>query len=360
MPIKTDPRHIGRAWITPAEPVVAGAFGTWTITYEVGAYGYDERARLKIASRFASDWGKPQFTDPRAAEYCTVRLESKCAPSVPALAFEPRGQVRPWFKCLVVSVADGSLYPGDRVHVTIGDTSAGGPGSRAQTFRERGCEWRLFVDPFGTELYSVLEPSPVMDVVGGTLHRLVALAPTTVRPGEPFEALVKAEDVWGNPCERFTGEVALAAEGATVAGLPRSVRFASGEVAVARLTGLSVADAGGEARIVATCAGPKGPVLAAAPERGHPVSSDDGRGGHRAVSNLIRALPAGEAKTWWGDLHGQTRATVGTGTIEEYFAFGRDVALLDTMCHQANDFQVTDDEWQRLRKWIDRFHEDGR
>ena len=76
------------------------------------------------------------------------------------------------------------------------------------------------------------------------------------------------------------------------------------------------------------------------------------------MSNVVHALGAGESKTWWGDLHGQTRATV--GTIEEYFAFGRDVALLDIMCHQANDFQVTDEEWRRLRREIDRFHEDGR
>jgi len=43
-----------------------------------------------------------------------------------------------------------------------------------------------------------------------------------------------------------------------------------------------------------------------------------------------------------------------------YFEFGRDVALLDMMCHQANDFQVTEAEWQRLRREIDRFHADGR
>jgi len=109
MPIRTDPRFIGRAVISPDGPVVAGALGTWTITYEVGAYGYDERARIKIASRFASDWGRPQFTDPRGREYCTVRLESRCPTAVASLAFEPRGQVRPWFKCLVVSVGAGSL-----------------------------------------------------------------------------------------------------------------------------------------------------------------------------------------------------------------------------------------------------------
>ncbi|HXH83655.1 MAG TPA: DUF3604 domain-containing protein, partial [Candidatus Tectomicrobia bacterium] len=336
MPIRTEPHFIGRAWITPDTPVVAGQLGTWTLTYEVGAYGYDERARLKIAWRFASDWGTPQFKDPRGRNHTTVRLESTCATAAVDVGFEPRGQVRPWFKTLVVSVADGSLYPGDRVHVTLGDTSGGGPGSRAQTFRERGCEWRVFVDPFGTELYTALDPSPTLDVVGGTFHRLVAIAPTTVRAGEPFDALVKAEDLWGNPCERFTGEVGLEAVGEALAGLPARVSFRSGEVAVARLAGLRLARPGAEARIVATHAG------------------------HRVASNVIRALASGEPKTWWGDLHGQTRATVGTGTIEEYFAFGRDVALLDAMSHQANDFQVTEEEWQRLRRQIDRFHQDGR
>jgi hypothetical protein len=338
MPINTDPHFVGRAWITPDTPVVAGAFGTWTISYEVGAYGYDERARLKIASRFASDWGKPQFTDPRGPNYTTVRLETRCPTAVADIAFEPRGQVRPWFKCLVVAVADGSLYPGDRIHVTIGDRSGGGPGSRAQTFRERGCEWRLFVDPFGTELYAVLAGSPCIDVVGGDLHRLVSIAPTTVRPDEPFTALVKAEDLWGNPCERFSGAVALSSEGGAIDGLPARVEFKAGDVAVARLEGLRLADAGREARIVAAV--PASPL--------------------RAGSNVIRALAPGQPRAFWGDLHGQTRATVGTGTIEEYFAFGRDVALLDMMCHQANDFQVTEEEWRRLRREIDRYHEDGR
>jgi len=88
--------------------------GRWTITYEVGAYGYDEFARLKIACRFASDWGPPQFTDPAALNYATVRLESRSQTSVARLSYEPRGYIRPWFKCLVVSIRDGSLYPGDK------------------------------------------------------------------------------------------------------------------------------------------------------------------------------------------------------------------------------------------------------
>jgi hypothetical protein len=91
MPIRSDPRFVGRAWITPDRPVVAGEWGTWTFTYEVGAYGYDERARLKIASRFASDWGRPQFSDPAGANYTTVRLESRCPTAVASVT---RGPVR--------------------------------------------------------------------------------------------------------------------------------------------------------------------------------------------------------------------------------------------------------------------------
>ena len=107
MPIKATAHFVGRAWITPTDPVVAGQLGTWTVTYEVGAYGYDERARLKIAWRFASDWGTPQFKDPHGRNYTTVRLETTCATAVADLAVEARGQVRPWFKTLVVAVADG-------------------------------------------------------------------------------------------------------------------------------------------------------------------------------------------------------------------------------------------------------------
>jgi hypothetical protein len=151
-----------------------------------------------------------------------------------------------------------------------------------------------------------------------------------VRPGASFDALVKVEDVWGNPCERFDGEVRLDGVGGALAGLPASAVFKSGEVAVARLRDLRLATAGDEARLGAR------------------------HGDARVESNLIRALGPGESKTWWGDLHGQTRATVGTGTIDEYFAFGRDVALLDMMSHQANDFQVTEEEWRRLKGEIER------
>src|SRR3546814_14973701 len=51
---------------------------------------------------------------------------------------------------------------------------------------------------------------------------------------------------------------------------------------------------------------------------------------------------------WWGDLHGQSGETVGVNGIEAYFAFGRDLAFLDVMGPQANDFQVTVTFWRKI------------
>ena len=63
---------------------------------------------------------------------------------------------------------------------------------------------------------------------------------------------------------------------------------------------------------------------------------------------------------YWGDLHAQSDATVGTGSEEEYFRFARDVARLDFCSHQGNDFQITDEDWKRLNDQARAFHEDGK
>ena len=46
-----------------------------------------------------------------------------------------------------------------------------------------------------------------------------------------------------------------------------------------------------------------------------------------AVTLVVRE--AGAPALYWGDAHGQTRSTVGTGTVEEYYLYARDKALVD-------------------------------
>ena len=54
------------------------------------------------------------------------------------------------------------------------------------------------------------------------------------------------------------------------------------------------------------------------------------------------------------------RATVGTGSEDEYFTFARDQARLDFASHQGNDFQIDDAYWAHLNRTVRQFQEDGR
>jgi hypothetical protein len=314
---RTEER-LGRVTLTPAGSIVAGQVGQWTLVYTVGSYGVDEGGTIKIARRFAGDWERSQFDRPTEPAYTTVTTSGEAKV---AARYDPKAHVRPWMKCIVIDVYDGSLAPGDTVTVVLGDQSQGSPGIRAQSFIESAHEVRVLVDPTNACLVERLPSSPVFPIVSGPAESVVVFVPTQAVVGESAGVFVKGEDQWGNPTDA-PGGVSLSFEGDANAVInDRTLAFSSA----------------GSGVVVATWKG------------------------QRYESNPITAR-AGEAtyKRYWGDLHAQSDATVGTGTEVEYFQFGRDWACLDVMCHQGNDFQMTDEDWRRLNEVVRQFHEDGR
>jgi len=59
---------------------------------------------------------------------------------------------------------------------------------------------------------------------------------------------------------------------------------------------------------------------------------------------------------YWGDLHGQSEETIGKNSVEDYFRFAREKALIDFSCHQGNDFQITRETWEEIMKQTQAFH----
>ena len=320
-------RHrLGHVRLSPDAPIVAGSVGEWTLTYTVGSYGIDEGGTIKLAKRFASDWAHPQFDDPKGINYASVTTTgaAKLRPR-----YDPKAHVRPWMKCVVIDVYDGCLAPGDTVTITLGDRSGGSPGIRAQSFIESAHELRLLVDPTNACLVERLPSSPVVAVIADAPAALVVHLPTQVELDASAEIFVKGEDRWGNPTPAPAGvELRWEADADTpdtpaeILGLELKLRTL------------------GSGRVIATW------------------------DGQRVASNPISATPPGSEapryRKYWGDLHAQSDATVGTGTELEYFEFGRRWAHLDVMCHQGNDFQMSDEDWRRLNAAVRRYHEDGR
>ena len=326
-------QYYGWAELEPQAPVVAGSMGTFRLTYHVGRYGLDDGGTLKIAVRFVSDWGYPQCEDPAAPNFYTVSTSG--AASI-RHRFDPKGYVRPRQKCLVVDIEEWALSEGDSIVVVYGDRSHGSPGTAVQTFVETRFEFTVAIDPFGTGVFAELEEQPGFEIVPGPAAKLVVVAPTEVSVGEPFDAGVKLEDRWGNPAVAHEGPLRLEAP-AEFECLPSSVDMTARDRGVRRLRGI-VCRQPGLQRITASAAD----------------------GALSAESNPIVSVASPRAwRPLWGDLHGQSEETVGTNSIEQYFEYARDVAMVDFVGHQGNDFQITPEFWERINRCAGEYDDPG-
>ena len=146
----SDSTDLGSATIEPDGEVVAGSLGSWRLTYTVGREGIGAGGKIKIDTDSDTDWGIPQFDDPSGAEYMTVEAPAEALVSL----------ILPNARDAVLAVGGRGLSAGDRVTVTYGDTSGGGPGTRAQTFLEGQRYFSVSVDVDGSGQYHQVPEPP--------------------------------------------------------------------------------------------------------------------------------------------------------------------------------------------------------
>ena len=324
--------RMGHATIDPQGEFEAGSFQSFTLTYTAGFFGIDDTGSIKIVHRFASDMGRPQFTDPRGWNYTTVEASNG---AVLEVKYDGKMNIRPWDKTLFIRVVRGFLREGDRIIARFGDRRQGSPGIRVQTFHEPTFEFRVLVDAWATYNYVELPEQPCISVVAGPPVLYKAIVPTLRKRGQPFRLGFKGEDRWGNVSHKMDLTVHFVTN-VKIEGLPESVRIRPGEYAKV-IENLSVHEAGDVTlRVV------------------------DDSGNLLCEGNPLRIMEKAELFPFWADLHGQSEETIGTNSARELIEFARDRAFLDTMCHQGNDFQITTPFWNELNKLSKEFNQDGK
>ena len=118
------PERMGTAEISPTGAFEAGSFQSFTLVYTAGYFGIDDTGSIKIVHRFASDMGRPQWSDPKAANYTTVEASNGAVLDV---LYDPKLNIRPWDKTLMIRVMRGFLREGDTITVRFGDPRQGRP-----------------------------------------------------------------------------------------------------------------------------------------------------------------------------------------------------------------------------------------
>jgi hypothetical protein len=301
---------------------------------------------VKLALKFYSDWALFQVSDPHAANHVSAEYHAgglvpgQSPATVQALKvrFDQKGHERPFQKALIVDVIDGYLNPGDRIIIRLGDRRQGGPGTRVQSFVEKGFRLRAFIDPLGSSKYAEVPGDCVLDIVPGPPAALRIVAPRLAGSGQAIPLIVRADDAWGNTCMDELLTVQLSLRGP---GLPRliPVPLAAAGWAVARPAGIALSEAG-EWHIIATA--PAGDGIS--PGQAYLTIEDGG-----AAQHIL-----------YGDLHVHSNDTVGTNDTAYNLAYGRDVAGLDVLGYTANDFNITRERWEAAVALIASFNAPGR
>jgi len=324
---ETIRREYGTASLEPTEEVVVGTYSTWAITYTVGEIGIDDGGTLKIAANMSSDWGRPQFDDPVADNYATVETSGDATVEG---RWDADGYIRPWKGTITVDVFDGALAPGETITITLGETGSGCLGHQAQTFPENEFELIVLVDSFESGEPVKLPEPLTFDIVAGAANELHAFVPSNAAVGESVSVRIRVEDYWGNTATGYDGDVRIDGEGLKS---PVDISVSEGTAT----TKVALVDEGvHRLRVSAT-------------ER---LDLD-------TTTNPVRCRNADQRPTYWGDIHGQSGETVGTGTIQEYFQYLRENAHLDFGSHAANDFQITDTFWETVQDQVQENHDPG-
>ena len=361
--------ELGACALSPSGPVVAGAFGTWTVTYTAGSAGIVPGGGIAVLPPCVHSvrW---------RLGHVTAATNGSCGVSVRVRNDYPLKYHHSQFPCIFVTVEVAALHPGEEISVTIGDAGSFISGfherARAQEVAKSEMHFQVLVDVLGNASYSnprypggdpkgyrLLPELPVVDVVAGPPARLGVVAPATAAAGDEFSVLVRVEDAFGNVCTDFEGKVAL--------------RTQPGGISAPALFAITTSDCG-TARtgsfIVSRNA--VGPVTISA------VAWETGLSG---VSNPIDVIEAGSDRIFFGDLHTHAPGALspshrphgpfmahGVGTYAEAFRYARDVSGLD--CVGVAWFPPPQnieaiwsvpraDDWEEYQAIIAQFHAAG-
>ncbi|MEQ8860947.1 MAG: DUF3604 domain-containing protein [Pseudomonadales bacterium] len=312
-------------------PFEARSWATFQQTWTVGSRPVGPGGGIVVTRHFMLDGGAYQTADPAGDNYVSIRSSDPTvafsADSVPVAGMH--GGFRGAAPSLVFRVTEGELNARDTVTVTYGDRSGGSRGLLMPTFSSDRMPYPLYVmfEPDGHQFSLPIQPIRVAGTAVAGVH---GFAPSVLRPGEPFELSVRAEDRYYNRARGPLPGWQVLANDRPLAQIP------PGDQAIVVLNDLAIAEPG---------------VYQIS------IRSDDDV--VTGVANPV-LVSADAPRVYWGDTHGHSGFAEGIGTPERFMTWARDDARLDFVTHSEHDIWMDDHEWQVLKDIVEGYSENGR
>ncbi len=328
---------VGRASIEPAHAVAPETKGRWTVTYEVGqtALGVGSLIRFTVPYGFTA----PNFLWVTRPGYCHLECSREGATLRFVLPEPVEGPIHNfymyrWGAHVFVEVTGDTLVSGDTVSFIYGHNPFYPQKWAWASYFAQEFTWWVGVRPAAAEgegFILVADP-PTLRVEPGPLARVGAVAPSLAARGETLRFRPYGEDVHRNRIVPLAGrgDLGLAAVGERDGGEPPAEALGPAvEVKVKKP---------GAFQAVVRVEG------VAEPGRSNPI--------------LVSQDPP-EYRLYWGDIHGHTIQSDGLGAVEDYYAYGRDMSLLDFCSVADHAGHMGPGEWERARAVAGAAYEPG-
>ena len=318
----------GRAFLAKElpGPIVVGSRQRFEIVYESGPHGIAEGGRLFLQPSPFWGWDPPQIRAGDAPGFTEVETDA------PGVELETTAS---GVDLLAATIRGRALVEGERVRIVYG---AGPAGARVDRYAESRAPIWLAVDGDGDGVRSLVEEVPTVDVSAGPAEQLVLTLPSTARPDDRVRLTIAILDGLGNAGVDFEGRVELV--GPSALRLPGDLALSSRGVGELDFT----VEEPGVYRVMGAW----------------------GAAGEMVSESNPLVVREGIPRILWGDLHGHSQLSDGTGTPDDYFWYARDVAALDLVSLTDHDhwgMQFLDespDLWEQIREVGRRYDEPGR
>ncbi len=278
----------GTAKVEPDEPVVVGSSADFEVIFTVGPAGITPGGFVLLQISPWWGWSRPQTVDPAGPGYLAVKT-SFSDPSIEVL-------ILPLNRVLIFS-REVAMPSGGEIAFSYRN-------ARTDKFAEAEELFQVFVDADGDGHSAPIASPPSVRIMAGKPVRLNVFSPSQARPGETVKIQAAPLDGVGNWGEAPSGSYYLAVR-------------RDGEVLDETVLDLP----GGERTLN---------FHYKLPGEGIYFFEVNGPQGLAGESNATLCLE-GEPKLnlYFGDIHGHSRISDGTGTPEDFYRYAREVSGLD-------------------------------